>query len=267
MRGIRFVLLYLACLLGLAFMPTLLTGQATNREISNGSYVGARDTSVCEWRNVPKAVPSSLPPEQEQLLTVRSKASDSLSPYGPLDQRSTSAISVGHSGARPPRRDEIPFFPNETIVVATLTDYQVFLTLSHRSIFTIGNLTVSQTIESGDQNVSDGQQIDLWLPGGAVMLTSGRTISYFTESGDTPLGCMVQPNHKYILFLQYMKDEQAVYAFKVWDVTTGVVVPASWDDVERAKSGISKLAGMTESDAVDAIRKAVSLRNQQKSAN
>jgi hypothetical protein len=56
--------------------------------------------------------------------------------------------------------DNPPFFKDEPIVVATFKSYQVYLTPSHRNIYTRIKLAVGQASEADPSDVKTRQEID-----------------------------------------------------------------------------------------------------------
>jgi len=177
----------------------------------------------------------------------------------PLDQL-TPGIGQGYALDSGPidlnEIPEIPFVPDEAVVVTSFERYQPYLTPSHRCIYTKIILTIAQVLESGPSGVEAGEEIDLLIHGGTVMLNDGRVISFLIryEDGDFSL----QPDHRYVLFLQNHRRGDFFTLEGSWELKNGMALPNSAVDAQRMEEGKSQLAGLAESDFLEAVRKAVS---------
>ena len=179
-------------------------------------------------------LPPPSDPKQIAILNDRAKYFDVSNVSGvPLDQPQP-AHEGGSSGSFL-REDELPFFPNEAIVVGRFEDYQVYLTPSRLSVYTGLRLSVEQVLKAGSTGITPGQTIDLLVGGGTVLLADGRTISdhAYDPSGDYS----VQPGHRYVFFLEYRSQGEFFRDHKDWELIDGVAVPNRLDEAIRAQEG------------------------------
>jgi hypothetical protein len=178
----------------------------------------------------------------------------------PLDQPQPS--QEGGSSGSFIREDELPFFPDEAIVVGSFDDYQVYLTPSRLSIYTDLRLSVEQVLKAGPTAITPGQTIDLLIGGGTVLLADGRTISdhAYDPTGDYSL----QPGHRYVFFLEYRSQGEFFRDHKDWELANGIAVPDRLDEVIRAREGRAKYSGLPEDAFIEALRKAILQYNQEK---
>lgn len=215
-----------------------------------------------DWRLVPQDIlPEPTDPREKELFDIRAREADQTNMYGgPLDEPQPDGSNHGESfsnGAEP----EIPIRAGEPIVVATFESFKTYLTPSHQSIFTIVKLRVDQVLEPGEQGLSAGQDIDLMMSGGTVRSSDGRVITYRVRYEDAPYS--IQPDRRYLFLLSCDEHSNTCGYRKTWDLTTGIAVPNSLDDVIRVRQGKSVTAGLTEDQLLDAVRQAIQQRKQQ----
>jgi len=214
------------------------------------------------WRFVPQEVPPEpTDPHEKDIFEARSRDSDKTNLYGgPLDQPQPDGIGHGE-GFGNEARSEIPITLGEPIVIARFDSFVTYLTPSHRSIFTVVKLGIEQVLEPGKQGLSTGQQIDVVLSGGTIRLADGRVIAYRIDYDDAPYS--LQPDHRYLFLLRgYDSDSNTCDYEKTWDLTTGVAVPNSLDDTIRVQQGTSTTTGLTEGRLINAVRDAITEREQ-----
>jgi hypothetical protein len=213
------------------------------------------------WRAIPRPLlPPPSDPKQITTLNGRAKYFDVSNVSGvPLDQPQPTG---GGSSGSFIREDELPFFPNEAIVVGSFDDYQVYLTPSRLSIFTDLKLSVEQVFEPGPTGISQGQTIDLLIGGGTVLLPDGRTIS--DHAYDPTGNYSLQPGHRYVFVLEYRSQGEFFRDHKDWELVTGIAIPNRLDEVIRAREGRAKYSGLPEDAFIEALRKAILQYNQEK---
>ncbi len=254
----------------MGFLSPLMTGATLGR--GPGSQQQTSDDAQAQllpganaWRSIPKELPPGPANDKEkQILEDRGAFFDAGNPYvEPLDQP-TPGIGQGYalcSGPIDLEAPEIPFVPDEAVVVANFERYQPYLTPSHRYIYTKIILTLQQVLESGPSSVQPGQEIDLLIHGGTVMLNDGRVISFLIRHEDVDFS--LQPDHRYILFLQNHRKGDFFTLERSWELKNGIALPYSAVDAKRMKEGTSQLAGLAESDFLEAVRKAIEHDNQE----
>jgi hypothetical protein len=178
----------------------------------------------------------------------------------PLDQPQP-AQGGGSSGSFI-REDELPFFPNEAIVVGSFGAHQVYLTPSRLSIYTDLRLSVEQVLMAGPTGITPGQAIELLVGGRTALLADGRTISDhpYDPTGDHSL----QPGHRYVFVLEYRSQGEFFRDHKDWELANGIAVPDRLDEVIRAREGRAKYSGLPEDASIEGLRKAILQHNQEK---
>lgn len=223
---------------------------AESADVGQSEMAERRDA----WRLVPKAPPPApTDPKLLNILDERAREFDRLKPERALEEPQPEG--EGHSWSLAPGNEEIPFFENEAIVVASFEDYEVYLTPSHRSIYTDISLAVEQVLDGGPSQVTEGQEIDLLIPGGTVLLSDGSTLSDDINY-DMERYCL-QPGHRYVLFLQYYANGDFFSAGDDWELANGIVLPNSPRNVYLATSGRSKYSGMPEASFLESLGRAV----------
>lgn len=74
----------------------------------------------------------------------------------------------------------------------------------------------------------------------------------------------IQPDHRYLFLLRDGDIHLNTFSYEqIWDLTTGVAVPNSLDDVIRVQQGQSVTAGLTEERFLEVVRQAIEQRKQQ----
>jgi hypothetical protein len=206
------------------------------------------------WRWVPQALlPAPTDPQQIRTLNERGAIFDKFSlTHVPLDQPQPPG---GRSGYADPDQPEIPSFENEAIIVGTFEGHQVYLTPSHLSIYTDVKVLVEQVLQPGPTTVLPGQTIDVLLEDGVVRMDDGRTI----EPSLPFLGgeYSIQPNHRYVFFLDYQTKGECFFDQKDWELVNGVAVPNCSVEVNRAREGQSEYSGLSESAFLEKLSEAI----------
>lgn len=210
-----------------------------------------------DWRKVDKpqkVTPSD--PKEKQILVDRGEYFDH-TPYAsevPLDQQQPTGHRIVSYGSIAPDSPEIPFFPNEAIVVAEFVDNQPYLTPSHLNIYTDVSMSIEQVIDAGPSNLRVGQTLDVLLDGGTIRLEDGRIISShtFNESGNYSL----QPHHRYLLCLEYVTRGNFFLDQKDWELN-GIAIPDRVDEANRLEEGQAHYSGLPEDAFIQAVQNAV----------
>lgn len=205
------------------------------------------------WRQFPKHSNEASDTTDPDILNARGQFFDK-SPWVtgvPLDEPQP---QIGRSGIAYGPGPELPFFPNEAIVVARFIDWQPYLTLSHLNIYTKITMRVEQVLSGGPSAVTPGQTIDVLIDGGAIVLDSGKTIKshIFNDSGNYSL----QPDHRYALFLQYHSDGKFFTDDKDWELN-GIAIPDRLDEASITQQGRSQYSGLSEAAFLEAVKKAI----------
>jgi len=121
--------------------------------------------------------------------------------------------------------------------------------------------TNSKSSSSGPRPASDptasaqtGKTLTVVLGGGTLRLPSGEIVQRNLDLGDYG----IQPDHRYLAFLGYEKDGEYFSWLKSWDLSSGVAVPTYPFDIQKAKDGTSRFAGMPADNFVAAVRRILS---------
>jgi hypothetical protein len=141
---------------------------------------------------------------------------------------------------------EILDLPDRTILTATFTKHQSVLSSSEFSIYTEATLHVDEVFEaqSDSGRPIPHQDVTLLLPGGSVLLRSGRTLSYKV----TPADMSLEPGHKYLLVLVHHRNGDFYTLADDWGISDGVVRPNTHRALLFSESGRSELSGLKASD-------------------
>jgi len=107
---------------------------------------------------------------------------------------------------------------------------------------------VAQILRDPSGSARAGKDVTFTIDGGSLRLPSGKILRMYPEQ-ETGL----QPGHRFLAFLWYARDGDYFICEKTWDLTTGVAVPTYPLDVEKARNGTSRFAGMPEDQFVAAV--------------
>jgi hypothetical protein len=213
------------------------------------------------WRFVPEKIPPEpASASRRRLLAERGAYFDTRDGSSrSVDQPSDSQFSavISEPGVVCEGGDNPPFFANEAVVVATFASYQVYLSLSRRSMYTSVRLAVEQVLEPGPSDVRAGEEIDQLLPGGTARLPSGHVRSYGIIYGPAFKDYEEKPGHRYLLFLKYVSDGNFFVEKGAWELRGGSAVPVAICDVAAAREGRSRYTGMSEAEFLAAMREAI----------
>lgn len=161
--------------------------------------------------------------------------------------------SPGPSGtATVSNAPEILQIPGAIWVVGTFVNYDVY-EISTGGIYTEIHFRLDRIIgPTGGATPSSGTIIDIDIPGGTVLTPSGAVhhkVGWKAMYDNAP-----SPNHRYLMQLLHVSEGNFYTPCDYWDVTTGVVTPTLSKHVMLARDGKSRLAGMSEADAVAYIQ-------------
>ncbi len=106
--------------------------------------------------------------------------------------------------ACPFSQSKIPLYPAEIVLEATFTNWTVFLTPSHRSIYTQVEYKIDHVLVAPKGWLRAGQFVDVLYPGGTVRLSDGQIIHWWLPSTQRQLRTYPRPGRQYVLFLQYV---------------------------------------------------------------
>lgn len=181
------------------------------------------------WWEVPKP-PAA--PANAHLAVVRGAYFDKhMGASRPLDEGPRQRVARFPGGfLGPAPKSKIPLYSGEIIVEATFRNWTVYLTPSHRSIYTQLEYGIDHVVEPGPTTVQVGQDIGVLYPGGTIRLSDGRIISWWLPLYGVAQKEHPRPGHQYVLFLQYnrtlegyseyahieVRDQQVVGGFYGW---------------------------------------------------
>jgi hypothetical protein len=212
------------------------------------------------WMTVPMDPPAA--PTDHASLQILDKRGNAFDHFHemicgtgiPLDQpqKRESGGGCGFSldyGVQP----ELPFFPDEAIVVARFSGYESFITPSRLTIYTSIKLSVEQVLEAGPTAVKPGDTIEDLIYGGTIAL--GKKIiqeGIYQDSAYT-----LQPGHRYVLFLRYEDSGKYFINEKSWELVDGSAVPNHAIEVTRMQQGKAQYSGLPEKAFIDAVQNAI----------
>ena len=154
----------------------------------------------------------------------------------PLDSTPiVGSTGIGHTFSGP-SKEEFPVAGADSIVVGTFSKYSVFLTPSHRSIYTELQFVPKAIVKS---NANGRTSYPVLIPGGTVSLPltgQKRTISCGIEDSRYVLS----PNSTYLLFLRYHREGDFFTLRRSWQVVNGALTPNNAVDERNAKNRLSK---------------------------
>jgi hypothetical protein len=146
---------------------------------------------------------------------------------------------------------EIPADKTLTTALVEFADYTTIRSASGRSIYTEVSVNVEQVLRDPSATVRTGTALTVILGGGSLELPSGeilrKNLDQGAESG-------IQPGHRYLVFLYHENDGDYFYCAKSWNLSGGFAVPTYPFDVQKAKNGASRFAGMPEAQFIAAVR-------------
>jgi hypothetical protein len=137
---------------------------------------------------------------------------------------------------------EIPDVLHRAILSATFAKHQSVLSASEFSMYTEATLRVDEVFDdqTGADRPAAQRDITLLLPGGTVLLRSGRTLSYKVAPSEMSL----EPGHKYLLVMTYHQAGDFYTLADDWDVSDGTLRFNTRTDEYRAQHGLSSLSGL-----------------------
>ena len=189
-------------------------------------------TPYLEWN---KDVPHSVRADRD-----RSQDQGAVGQRYPLTSPLSDAPGPG-IGCGIPRSDIEPF-ENRVILTGTFTKHQSVLSVSEFSLYSEVTIHVDRVFE--DQSGSGAfpnKDITILISGGTVTLASGRVLTHDTQ----PIRFSLQPDHKYLLVLEYYRAGEFYGVMNDWDISDGVVRPNTRPGEYRAQHGLSALSGLT----------------------
>ena len=149
-------------------------------------------------------------------------------------------------------RSDIQRFPNRVILTGTFTRHQSVLSASEFSLYSEVTIHVDHAYE--DQGVSGAfpeKDITVIIGGGTVILASGRVLTHDTQ----PIPFSLQPDHRYLLVLEYYRAGEFYLVMDDWDISDGIVRLNTRPDEYRVQHGISTLSGLTVEQLGPALAK------------
>jgi hypothetical protein len=209
------------------------------------SLLAQVQTSAAEWRQKPQPLrPATSDGVSPATRAARDRFFDHI--YGPPPNGSFSdGPDVG------PIFQEIPIDKTLTTALVRFADYTTIRSASGRSIYTEVRMNVEEVLRDPSATVRTGMTLTVILAGGSLQLPSGqilrKNLDQGAESG-------IQPGHRYLAFLHHENDGDYFYCAKSWDLSSGVAAPTYPFDIQKAKNGASRFAGMPEAQFIAAVR-------------
>ena len=170
----------------------------------------------------------------------------------PLSQPQASHLSISE-GSNLTTAPEFPILPNAVWLLGRFDGYHSFLSLSQRSIYTEINIRVEHVfLKPNDAPLAKGTVIDVGRPGGTILAPWGGVVSYLV---DEPRAYDDQPNHTYLLLLQYHAEGSFYVEARRWELTDGIVSPDSQLEKHRSEKGNSEINGLTVAELIKYLDK------------
>lgn len=191
------------------------------------------------WQHVAMPLPKqqALSPTE---LAARGAYFDKLIGYRyPLDTAGKDAERVGFS-FEPAHLGEVPIVGvQQMVAVGTFVGFQPELSTTRRSIYTVIHFGVERTVRNHTSKTTVPKTIDVLVPGGTVLLATGKVISYAV----TPDPNALIPGQRYVALLTYHPDGDFYTCAKSWLVRNGKVWPNTLGDLIRQRQGRSSYSG------------------------
>ncbi|HWR36551.1 MAG TPA: hypothetical protein VN622_11840 [Clostridia bacterium] len=210
------------------------------------------------WQQTPKPAASARPVSE----AVRQARDQHFAPYSsptPLDDpeersSSTNSAIIGGTLSEPRIIKGLPVCQVANIFVATITDFQPFLSNSRTALYTemyfrVDQIIKSPSTDSTDNKLSVGSEITTLLPGGSFALPNGRIITPRQPQKRSRL----QSGQTYVFFGDYVPSTESYSPLKLWEVERGLMKPVSEDDTLSEQQGRSHHAGSTLAEFLDII--------------
>ncbi|QHN02772.1 hypothetical protein FTO74_04840 [Granulicella sp. WH15] len=151
--------------------------------------------------------------------------------------------------------EEFPQSSVDMIVDATFVSYIPYLSPSKRSIYTDVSMQCHSAIPlHGTPGISNGQHIDLLIPGGTIVLP-GKDIAITYDVSKAKFG--IEPGSRYLLFLRYVPGGNFYTLRKSWLISEGRLVANSIPDSRNVEHSRSLHNNMTIDAAMEEIRSRV----------
>ena len=207
------------------------------------SVLGQVQTGSDEWRRRPQA----LQPAGADKVSPGSRAAQDKF----FDRViGTHPPGVGVAWDKGPIFEEIPAYGFLTVAIVQFANFTTIRSASERSIYTEVTMNVEQVLKDPAATAQTGKTLTVALGGGTLRLPSGEIVQRNLDLGDYG----IQPGHRYLAFLGYEKDGEYFSWLKSWDLSSGVAVPTYPFDIQKAKDGTSRFAGMPADNFVAAAR-------------
>lgn len=148
---------------------------------------------------------------------------------------------------------ELPQMPNLIWAIAKFESFHVFTAdaPTNRLIYTELNFRVVQVIEEpATVAISLGDLLDNEITGGRIKNADGTVSSLAVE----PERHSEQPGHTYLFAVNHDATTGYIDIQRVWDVTSGKLVPLDLISSAVAARGASKLSGHTITEAVEYLK-------------
>jgi hypothetical protein len=150
---------------------------------------------------------------------------------------------------------ELPKIPNGIWVIAKFESSHVFTAdAENRLIYTEMNFQINQVVrQPSSVSLKPGDDLDTEQSGGRVKKPDGTIVSFLLE----PERHSVQPGRTYLLAGRFDGTTHYLTIDRIWDITSGSVVPITRDEINRTAKGESKLAGLHTDQAVQYLNSAL----------
>jgi hypothetical protein len=177
----------------------------------------------------------------------------------PIEQLLEKHLSYNNPAPMLPtgRNGIIPLFPQETVVVGTFDYFDEVLTASHRAIYSEMHIGVDRAVYPKN-SATLGRIIDIFEPGGSILLQNGNSISY--KTGLRPYGLV--PHTRYVLFLTHIEPGDFYLLGDSIAIENNVSRPNSPDAVNAVKAGKWPFLHMKEDDLVRSLSKQLQVQHQ-----
>lgn len=207
-------------------------------------------TGLTDWRRVPMSPsPNSDLEKSSSDREARDNYWTKIAP--PLSSKGGNTRISGVMWG--PRAPEIRPIAGSFWAIGTFVGYDVH-EASSGSIYTEIHLRLDRVIVPGtDTTPQEGKVVDIGIPGGVIRTPAGAIHQYFRKLASQ---YELQPGKRYLIQLLLVPNESFYEAEDYWEISNGVAVAVLPSDIAMVKSGLSHLAGLTETDATNYIQQA-----------
>jgi hypothetical protein len=176
-----------------------------------------------------------------------------------LDERHAKGIGTSSDMVISHTDEILPDGPNQVVLMGEFRDFDVVLTSSRRSIYTEMHIFVERVLRDTTP-VRAGQTITVFSRGGLIIANDGQVL----RDNIIPLSFVIQPRHRYVMFLRYYSEGDFYSLQKTIELRDGKALPNSLPDVNRSEKGEWPYLNLDEETTLQRISTTLSERGVRK---